>query len=150
MKNREKHSPKAKERRRTWWQKTCINVYFPKQHIGLKQNQKLHDLVLFKQVSKHGKFHYSLFMEEAVATVIFQRKRNPMEKKLQITDLKQIPSFTISFQLFFKGFPFGMKILSWDNIILGRDGGHVLAIQIEALMEKTSHSINNWQTIILQ
>lgn len=41
-----------------------------------------------------------------------------------------------------------MKILSWDNIILGKAGGYVCAIQTEALMEKTS--INNWQTIILQ
>lgn len=43
-----------------------------------------------------------------------------------------------------------MKIISWNNIILGKAGGYVWAIQTEALMEKTSHSINNWQTIILQ
>lgn len=55
--------------------KTCIKVQRSTQ--ALNKTKSFMDLVLFKQVSKHGKFHYSFFMEEAVTTIIFQTKRNP-------------------------------------------------------------------------
>lgn len=73
----------------------------------LNKTKSFTDPALFKQVSKHGKFQYSRFTEKAVATVIFQRKRNPRGKKPYKLQMKQTSLFTISFPpppLFLKRF----------------------------------------------
>lgn len=82
MKNREKWRKDGKQSGK----KLPPNSIFQGSTQALNKPKSFMDLVLFKQVSIHGKFHYSLFMEEAVTTVISQRKGNPREKtyKLQI------------------------------------------------------------------
>lgn len=111
--------------------------YFPK-YKGFKEKQKLHGSGIIQTSLKN--------MENSISPS--SRKRQWQLSSFSETQGKKptncrfetnifIQHFlSISFFFFFKGFPSGTKILSWDNIIVGTAGGSPWAIQTEALMEK--------------
>lgn len=94
----------VKERWKTWWQKTSIKVCFPRKHTGLKQNQKLHGSGTIQTSFKTWKIPLLPLHGRGSDNCHLSEKKKPKGKNLQIADLKQTSSFTISFQFFLKVF----------------------------------------------
>lgn len=80
-KNREKHLPRAKKRRKTWWQKNPAKVYFPKKYRGLKQNQKLHGSGTIEASFKTWKIPLLPLHERGSGNHRLSEKKKPKGKK---------------------------------------------------------------------